>query len=428
MHILARILWLAVDILVAIPLAGAAAVAGLVGYLRYRPPARGALLHLSGGSSTSQILQKYGSFAKLFDTETPPTDGFTGNVLFWFPSDSSLALSFPNGWTVLEQGKIFGRLTLSAVPLYLLRALLAVRRHRVAAIRAWDPGFAGPFGWLLSRLVHVPLAVSIHADYDKMAELSGARATQAPLGSRALARRVEAFVLKRAAVVMPIRRHLARKAQQAGVDARRLAVIPHGVDLQEVREAKASAVLDRLPHNARILSFAGRLSRENYVDDLMELARRLRDRPDVCVAMAGHGPEEARLKAMQAAEPALQQNVVFLGALSQQDVFALRRLSVLSLCLMGGFSLIEACAAGRPVVSYAVDWHSEVVRDGETGYLVAEGDSEGLHMVVTRLLDDSSLADRLGRGALALATERHSMDVASAAKRAAYDRLGDKAA
>lgn len=427
MRILSRLLWLMVDIIVAIPLVGALAAASLLGYARYKPPKRGALLHLSGGSSTVQIFQKYGSFAKLFDTETPPTDGFTANVLFWFPSDNSHALSFPNGWSVLEQGKILGRLTLSAIPLYLIRALLAVRRHRVVAIRAWDPGFSGPWGVLLSRLVHVPLAVSIHADYDKMAEMSGQRGTQAPLGSRNIARWVESFVLRRATLVMPIRSHLARKARRAGVDPARLAVIPHGVDLEKVMQAEGSAVLRQLD-GRRVLSFAGRLSRENYVDDILELARLLGDRRDVCIAMAGHGPEEARLKALQAADPVLQRTTVFLGALSQRDVFALRRQSVLSICLMGGFSLIEACAAGRPVIAYAVDWHSEVVVDGETGYLVGEGDIDGLHTVVTRLLDKPDLADRLGRGALALAQQRHSMDVASAAKRSAYARLLETAA
>jgi len=427
MRLLSRFLWLVVDVIVAIPLVFAAMAAGLAGYLRYRPPAHGALLHLSGGASTTQILRKYGTFAKLFDTETPPTDGFTANVLFWFPSDSSHALSFPNGWTVLEQGKIFGRLILSAVPLYIIRALLAVRRHRIVAIRAWDPGFSGPWGVLLSRLVHLPLAVSIHADYDKMAEMSGARGTQAPFGSRAFARRVEGFVLKRAKLVMPIRNHLAQKAQRAGVDPTRLSIIPHGVDLREVQTAAGGDALRTLDAR-RVLSFAGRLSPENYVDDILQLARRLGDRTDVCIAMAGHGPEEARLKALQAADPVLQRNLVFLGALSQQDVFALRRQSVLSLCLMGGFSLIEACAASRPVVAYDVDWHSEIVIDGETGYLVGEGDIDGLHTVVTRILDNPELADRLGRGAHALAHQRHSLDAASAAKRAAYTRLLEKAA
>jgi glycosyltransferase involved in cell wall biosynthesis len=427
MRLLSRLLWLVVDVIVAIPLVVAAVAAGLAGYLRYRPPACGALLHLSGGASTTQILRKYGTFAKLFDTETPPTDRFTANVLFWFPSDSSHALSFPNGWTVLEQGKIFGRLILSAVPLYIIRALLAVRRHRIVAIRAWDPGFSGPWGVLLSRLVHVPLAVSIHADYDKMAEISGARGTQAPFGSRAFARRVEGFVLKRANLVMPIRNHLAQKAQRAGVNPTRLSIIPHGVDLREVQTAAGGDALRTLD-GRQVLSFAGRLSPENYVDDILQLARRLGDRTNVCIAMAGHGPEEARLKAMQAADPVLQRNLVFLGALSQQDVFALRRQSVLSLCLMGGFSLIEACAAGRPVVAYDVDWHSEIVIDDQTGYLIREGDIDTLFTMVTRILDNPDLADRLGHGAHALAVQRHSLEAASAAKRTAYARLLEMAA
>ena len=63
---------------------------------------------------------------------------------------------------------------------------------------------------------------------------------------------------------------------------------------------------------------------------------------------------------------------------------------------MGGFSLIESCAAGSPAIAYDVEWHGELVRDGETGFLLAEGDAAGLVAAVERLLDDEALAARLG--------------------------------
>jgi hypothetical protein len=57
----------------------------------------------------------------------------------------------------------------------------------------------------------------------------------------------------------------------------------------------------------------------------------------------------------------LQKLIRIIGFQSRDFVISLRKESALALCLMGGFSLIEACAAARPVIAYAVEWHLELV-------------------------------------------------------------------
>ncbi len=63
-------------------------------------------------------------------------------------------------------------------------------------------------------------------------------------------------------------------------------------------------------------------------------------------------------------------------------------------------AMIEAMAAGVPVVTTPVSGIPEVVRDGESGLLVAPGDAEGLAAAVERLLSDRELRARLRRGGL----------------------------
>jgi glycosyltransferase involved in cell wall biosynthesis len=61
--------------------------------------------------------------------------------------------------------------------------------------------------------------------------------------------------------------------------------------------------------------------------------------------------------------------------------------------------LLESMASGVPVVATAVSDNPYVVRDGETGYVVPLGDSEGLADRVVRLLQDSALRSRMARAA-----------------------------
>lgn len=93
------------------------------------------------------------------------------------------------------------------------------------------------------------------------------------------------------------------------------------------------------------------------------------------------------------------------------------------MCLMAGFSLIEACASGRPVISYDVEWHRELVKDGETGFLIKEHDLDSLCKAVIYLLDHPSVADSLGKSARNLAFQNHDVKNVSKIKNCLYKEL-----
>ena len=71
-------------------------------------------------------------------------------------------------------------------------------------------------------------------------------------------------------------------------------------------------------------------------------------------------------------------------------------------------SLIEAAAAGRPVVATAVGGTGSVVRSGETGFLVPPGDVEVIAAALVRLLSDVGLAKRFGQAGRDHVKERFS--------------------
>jgi len=83
-------------------------------------------------------------------------------------------------------------------------------------------------------------------------------------------------------------------------------------------------------------------------------------------------------------------------------------------------AVLEAMACGRPVVSAKVGGVGELVRDGDTGYLVASRDPEDFCGPVLRLLDDADEARRMGASARADATARFSVGTMVRAYRNLY--------
>lgn len=311
-----------------------------------------------------------------------------------------------------------------------LRALAAfpalvriARDERVDLIRATDAYLMGLMAWWVSRALHLPFCVSIHADYRKRFELSPQGWLRSAL--RAVADVMPPFVLRRAHLVLPIREHLSPSLVAAGADPQRIRVIPHGIDMAPFREPLAAGAREMfaLPPGVKVISFAGRLTADNYVNDMVQaIVRVAARRRDVVFVIAGEGPEAPLAHRLIASLPN-PEVVRLLPFQPYETIVALRRISTASLCLMAGFSLIEACAAGSPPIAYDVEWHRELVDDGVSGCLVAEGDIEGVVASIDRLLDDGEAATQMGARAQAIAFARHDLAYTSQVKRACYVSL-----
>jgi len=145
-------------------------------------------------------------------------------------------------------------------------------------------------------------------------------------------------------------------------------------------------------------------------DNLLNAAASLRDRfPHLSVLLAGEGQleHELRQKAMR-----LGDTVHLLG--HREDIPQL--LAAADLVCQASESealptaLMEAAAAGRPVVATRVGGTAEVVDDQETGLLVPPGNSAALTSAIETLLTDTQRATEMGRTAARVARKRFSLD------------------
>ena len=306
------------------------------------------------------------------------------------------------------------------------KALWLIKKYNLDIIRANDPYWMGLFGYICSRIFKIPFCVSIHADYDKRVKLDKNIALIKVFGSYKIAKGLESFILSRANMILPIRQSLAVKAIASGAKKEKVKVIPHGIDLTSFNSpvVHKTRQLFNISSTIKIISFVGRLSKDNYIDDILEICKNLsKKRKDFLIVMAGGGKEENRIKKIVTSDSLLRKHILLVGFKPREVCLDIRRTSDVSLCLMGGFSLIEACAAERPVVSYNVEWHSELVKNNETGFLIAENDVGEVVKALDWLFNHPDKCKEMGQKAKILAFERHDLKTTSTIKTNCYKEM-----
>lgn len=189
--------------------------------------------------------------------------------------------------------------------------------------------------------------------------------------------------------------------QNLGYPADRVTVIPNGVDIPApLAESDRDALLAEfdIPAGARVVGYVGRLAPQKRICDLvwgMQLLRQLTG--NVYFLVVGDGPEQQRAIDM-AAHMGCDHLCRFVG--HRQDAGRLiQTLDVMWLASdFEGMSnsVMEAMAAGVPVVASDIPPNQELVIDGKTGFLVRVGDSVGFAQFADRILNDSDMARRLG--------------------------------
>ncbi len=200
-----------------------------------------------------------------------------------------------------------------------------------------------------------------------------------------------------------------------GYPERKVLVIPNGRDLTRFTPgAHRDAVRAELAlgQDTPVVGVVGRLeTQKGHVYLLDAWTEVIRARPDARLLVVGEGSLRGEL-ARQARGAHIDESVIFMGfrsdiprILDATDVLALP-----SLHEGMPLTVIEAAAAGRPVVATAVDGTPEVVRDGETGYLVPPADPAALAKALLALLGDADTARRMGREAHRWAHERFDID------------------
>ena len=199
-----------------------------------------------------------------------------------------------------------------------------------------------------------------------------------------------------------------------GVPAARTVTVHEGIDLGWVSMAQPANLHEQLflPHQAPIVGNVAALVPHKGQRHLVEAAALVvRKVPDARFVIAGEGELRPALE-RQIREHRLEKHVLLAGF--RPDVLSLHKafdIFVMSSITEGlGTSLLDAMAAGKPVVATATGGIPEVVVDGDTGILVPARNDAALADAIVRLLKDPALRERMGKAGRARVGQRFSAE------------------
>lgn len=201
-------------------------------------------------------------------------------------------------------------------------------------------------------------------------------------------------------------------AEQYGLDASLIPVIHTGVDLKLFRPGVA--VRDEQPS----IVFIGRVALSKGVDTLVDAACALAGEiPGLRVRLIGRVEKAMREQLEQRARAAGHTSLLeFPGPVLRTELpRELCRGHVFAAPSRyeggPGFVVLEAMSCGLPVVACSGSGVAEVVRDGETGFLVPPDDASALASVLRNLLRDAACRERVGKAARQYAVTQADSDI-----------------
>jgi len=205
--------------------------------------------------------------------------------------------------------------------------------------------------------------------------------------------------------------------------------IYNAVDVSAITHAVGSANLDRLRMNlgldgCPVVGIVGRLRKEKGHSILLDaMTEVVRDVPHAKLLIIGDGPERKQLET-KAETLGISDHILWLGAKEPAETLQLYSIMAVVVIpsLFEGFGLTaaEAMAAGRPVVASDVDGLSEVVENGQTGYLVPDGDSNVMAKRLVELLSHRSKAQAMGKAGSQRVIQHFSLERFAEATLTAY--------
>ncbi len=215
--------------------------------------------------------------------------------------------------------------------------------------------------------------------------------------------------------------------QSHGYPADRISVIHNGIEVSEPESFDRTALLAELdiPDGAPVIGFVGRMAKQKRVDDLIfAMALTAILIPKAHLLLVGDGPERPKLMKFT-----LDVNVDHLTRFVGHRADVSKLLRIMNVFWIASDfeglsnSLMEAMAAGLPVIASDIPPNRELVVDGVTGFLVNVGDRVAFQQFTDRLLADPDLARRMGLAGQERMRQEFSIDSMIAAHASLYRQL-----
>ena len=255
----------------------------------------------------------------------------------------------------------------------------------------YPPGYVGAS---FSRITGIPLVITPHGGDLKP------NADGYIINKRITSRIRQTFNSARA--VTSISSDIKKRVFHLGADPNKTYLIPDGIFLDEF---KASAEHQQTcGTDSRYILYLGRLEKDKGVDVLIKAFPAIKkEHPDIKLKIAGEGKEMNTLKTL-ADKLHIGHSIDFLGIIRGGNKIQALRNALLLVCPSRseafGIVILEAFAAGIPVIASRVGGIPEIIEDKVNGLLAEPDNPEQLSSKIDLLLKDHELRNHFVRSAL----------------------------
>lgn len=219
---------------------------------------------------------------------------------------------------------------------------------------------------------------------------------------------IESFLLKICAdLIIVVADVVAKKLVSFGLRVNKIVTICNGIDLDlfdSITHKSDNVSLlpsDFKPSSGIVLGYFARLVPLKGHKYLIEAVSRVSNEfPNIKLVIAGDGQLKEELE-KQSRDLGIEEKVLFTGWIDHIRIY--RFLNILdihvfpSIAELFPFAILEAMAAGKPIVATRVGGVPEVISDGENGILVPPRDYKSLAEGIKRLINNPTEAERMGK-------------------------------
>ncbi len=266
-------------------------------------------------------------------------------------------------------------------------------------------------GLAAARLFHLPIVLEVNTLYAQAWD------RYYGLTFRRVARAMEQFAVTRADAIITVTGKMRELLEMEGVNSHRITVAHNAIDPEEFHPGDEGRASIRKELNLRrfVAGFVGTMNRWQGVVGFAEVVEHVvAERGDVGFLFIGDGEGRPALES-ELRRRGVFNATSFVGRKPHAEIP--RFISAVDIGLLldsnsygSPMKIFEYWAMGKPVIAPGVPAVMEILRNGETGFVIQPGDARAMARRILQLADDEALREELGRAGRARVLQNHTWE------------------